>query len=135
MTSRHHLFDPDGLPEAIGFSYGALPEPGRTLHIAGITGHRGDGTIASDLVSQFSEACQSVARVIQAAGGAPHDLVKLTIYTTEIGEYRANLGPLGAAYREVFGKHYPPMALLGIDELFDPEAVVELLAVAVVPAD
>ena len=135
MTSRHHLFDPEGLPAAVGFSYGALAASGRALHIAGITGHRPDGTIATGLVEQFGEACRSVARVIGSVGGAPGDLVRLTIYTTEIDRYRDSLGPLGEAYREVFGKHYPPMALLGIDELFDPSAVVELLAEAVIPDD
>jgi enamine deaminase RidA (YjgF/YER057c/UK114 family) len=57
----------------------------------------------------------------------------MTIYTTDVQGYRDNLVPIGAAYREVFGKHYPPMALIGVTELFDPEAVVELVCVAVVP--
>jgi enamine deaminase RidA (YjgF/YER057c/UK114 family) len=46
--------------------------------------------------------------------------------------YRAHPKELGAAYRDVFGKHYPPMALFGIEELFDPRARVELVCVAVI---
>jgi enamine deaminase RidA (YjgF/YER057c/UK114 family) len=57
----------------------------------------------------------------------------MTIYTTDIEGYRAGLSPIGDAYRGVFGKHYPPMALFGISELFDPAAKVELLCVAVIP--
>jgi enamine deaminase RidA (YjgF/YER057c/UK114 family) len=38
------------------------------------------------------------------------------------------------AYREVFGKVYPPMSLIGVGALFDPDAVVELVAVAAVPS-
>ena len=57
----------------------------------------------------------------------------MTIYTTDIDGYRENLTPLGERYRSVFGKHYPPMALLGVDELFDPAAHLELVCVAVVP--
>jgi enamine deaminase RidA (YjgF/YER057c/UK114 family) len=57
----------------------------------------------------------------------------LTIYTTDIAGYRDDLSPIGGAYRAVFGKHYPPMALIGVSELFDPEAKVELVGVAVVP--
>lgn len=131
--SRHELFDPEGLPPAVGFSYGALPASGRILHIAGLTGHHADGSIADDLVGQFGQACQSVARVIADAGGAPSDLVSMTIYTTDIELYRANLRALGESYRGVFDKHYPPIALLGIGELFDPAALVELVCVAVVP--
>ncbi|HJS72064.1 MAG TPA: RidA family protein [Acidimicrobiia bacterium] len=131
--TRHHLFDPGGLPEAIGFSYGAIPAGGRTVHLAGITGHAQDGSIEDGLVEQFRRACQSVARVIVAAGGEPSDLVSMTIYTTDLPSYRASLEELGEGYRAAFGRHYPPMALLGIDELVDPKAVVELLCIAVVP--
>ncbi len=131
--SRHHFFDPDGMPEAVGFSYGALADNGRTLHIAGMTGHHADGSIDDDLVDQFGVACQSVARVIGEAGGEPSDLVFMTIYTTDVDGYRRQLRPLGERYRNVFGKHYPPMALFGVTELFDPAALVELVCVAVVP--
>lgn len=131
--TRHHLFDVDGLAPASGFSYGAIAGPGRLVHIAGITGHDGDGSIAEDLVSQFEAACTSVRRVISEAGGDPTDLVSMTIYTTDVATYRASLQDLGAAYRSVFGKHYPPMALFGIAELFDPLAKIELVCVAVVP--
>lgn len=131
--SRHHLFDPDGMPPAVGFSYGAVSAGGRLLHIAGLTGHRADGSISDDLVEQFAAACESVAKVIDEAGGAPSDLVSMTIFTTDIGAYRNRLAPIGDAYRAVFGRHYPPMALLGISELFDHNAIVELVCVAVVP--
>jgi enamine deaminase RidA (YjgF/YER057c/UK114 family) len=131
--SRHHLFDPDGMAPAVGFSYGAVSAGGKLLHIAGLTGHLSDGSIADDLVEQFGAACESVAKVIDAAGGDPSDLVSMTIYTTDIDGYRRRLGAIGEAYRAVFGRHYPPMALFGISELFDPNALVELVCVAVVP--
>ncbi len=134
-VSRHQLFDPDGMPPARGFSYGAISAEGRLLHIAGITGHRADQSIEDDIVAQFAQACRSVARVIEEAGGSPTDLVSMTIYTPAIDGYRENLRPIGAAYREVFGRHFPPMALLGVAELFDPNALVELICVAVVPEE
>lgn len=130
--SRHHLFNPDGLTPPFGFSHGALSAEGRTLYIAGQTGHHPDLDIDDGLVEQFAQACRAVAKVIEDAGGAPDDLVSLTIYTTQVGSYRENLGPIGAAYREVFGRHFPPMALMGVAELLDPRAVVELVGVAVV---
>lgn len=131
--SSHRLFDPEGVPPARGFSYGALAGEGRLLHIAGMTGHHADGTIDEGLVEQFAAACSSVARVVEEAGAEVSDLISMTIYTTDIGGYRERLGEIGVAYRAVFGKHYPPMALLGINELFDPAAKVELVCVAVVP--
>lgn len=130
--SRHHLFDPEGMTPAFGFSHGALSSGGRLLHIAGQTGHHPDLTIDDGLVEQFAQACRAVVTVIEEAGGDPDDLVSMTIYTTQVDSYRENLGPIGAAYRDVFGRHYPPMALIGVTELFDPRSVVELVGVAVV---
>lgn len=131
--TRHNLFNPEEMAPASGFSYGAIPAEGNTLYLAGITGHRPDMSISDDMVGQFAAACRSVARVIEDAGGQPGDLVSMIIYTTAIDHYRSRLEALGTAYREVFGRHYPPMALLGVSELFDPKAVVELVCVAVIP--
>jgi enamine deaminase RidA (YjgF/YER057c/UK114 family) len=131
--SDHRFLNPEGMPPARGFSHGAVPTLGNTLYIAGQTGHHQDATIDPGLVDQFAQACRSVADVIAAAGGEPTDLVSLIIYTTDVQGYRDNLGPIGDAYRKVFGKHFPPMALIGVAELFDPEALVELVGVAVIP--
>jgi enamine deaminase RidA (YjgF/YER057c/UK114 family) len=131
--SDHRFLNPEGLHPPHGFSHGAIAARGSTLYIAGQSGHRQDSTIDPGLVDQFAEACRSVARVIDEAGGEPSDLVSLTIYTTDVQGYRDNLALIGAAYREVFGKHFPPMALIGVAELFDPGALVELVGVAVVP--
>ncbi|MGD2044374.1 MAG: RidA family protein [Acidimicrobiia bacterium] len=131
--SRHHLFDPEGMAPASGFSYGAVAAAGRLLHLAGMTGHHADGSIDDGLVEQFAQACSSVARVLEEGGGAPTDLVSMTIYTSDIEDYRSRLREIGEAYQRAFGKHYPPMALFGITELFDPAAKVELVCVAVVP--
>jgi enamine deaminase RidA (YjgF/YER057c/UK114 family) len=131
--SRHRFFNPEGMAPATGFSYGAVPDEGNTLYIAGQTGHYPDLTIDEGIVEQFGQACRSVAGVIEEAGGEPTDLVSMVIYTSDIADYRENLGPIGAAYREVFGKHFPPIALIGVAELFDSKAVVELVCVAVVP--
>lgn len=133
--TRHELFNPDGMAPASGFSYGAVAAGGKTLHVAGMTGHQADSSIDSDLVDQFGAACRSVAKVIGGAGGSPTDLVSMTIYTTVIDEYRARLEEIGEEYRAVFGRHYPPMALFGVGQLFDPAAKVELVCVAVVPDD
>ncbi len=130
--SRHRLVNPGDLAPALGFSHGAVPADGRTIYVAGQTGHYQDMTIDDGIVEQFARACRAVATVIEEAGGAPDDLVSMTIYTTDVTGYQGALGPIGEAYREVFGKHFPPMALIGVAELFDPKAKVELVCVAVV---
>jgi len=132
--SGHRFLNPDGMAPARGFSHGSVPAAGDTLYIAGQTGHHEDMSIDEGLVEQFARACRSVARVIVEAGGSTTDLVSMTIYTTDLAGYRHNLEPIGVAYRNVFGKHFPPMSLIGVPGLFDPRALVELVGVAVVPS-
>jgi enamine deaminase RidA (YjgF/YER057c/UK114 family) len=131
--TRHHLFNPDGMAPARGFSYGSIPVQGRLLYLAGITGHDEEEDIAEDIVDQFGAACRSVVRVVEEAGGTAEDVVSVTIYTSAMEDYRKNLRAIGVSYRSEFGKHFPPMALIGVSELFDPKALVELVCVAVVP--
>lgn len=129
-----HLFvNPPELPEAIGFSHAAVAEPGRIVFLAGQAGHRVDGTIGEDLLDQFAQACRNVAVALTGAGASTTDLVNLHIFVTDVTAYRSFRRQLGEAYREVFGRHYPPMALFGVRELFDPAAQVELVGMAVIP--
>jgi enamine deaminase RidA (YjgF/YER057c/UK114 family) len=47
--------------------------------------------------------------------------------------YRAALRELAPVYRRHFGQHYPAIALIGVAELFDPAAKLELVGTAVLP--
>ncbi|MGH2677446.1 MAG: RidA family protein [Actinomycetota bacterium] len=130
----HELLNPEGLAEPVGFAHAVIPQEGRRVYLGGQTGHRAQGTLAGeDLVTQFDQACANVVTAIRAAGGEPEHLVQLLIFATDVPEYRSLLKDLGVAYRRHFGKHYPAVALLGTPELFDPQAKVELVGVAVVP--
>lgn len=131
--SPHLKVNPEGLPAARGFSYGVVSAPGRLLHLAGITSEVSGEGYPDSLVEQFDMACRGVATVIEDAGGSPSDLVSMTIFVTDVDAYVGELDSLGSTYRAVFGKHYPAMALIGIDRLFDTRALVELQCVAVLP--
>jgi enamine deaminase RidA (YjgF/YER057c/UK114 family) len=131
----HRFVDPPGLPKAIGFSHAAVAQSGKTVYLAGQAGHRPDGTIGLDLLGQFAQACTNVALALEATGASRGDLVYLQIFVIDVGAYRRSRRELGEAYREVFGRHYPPMALLGVNELYDPAALVELVGTAVIPGD
>lgn len=132
-ASPHRNVNPDSLPPPSGYSHATMAAAGTAVHLGGQAGHRPDGSIADDLVEQFDQACANVVEALRAAGGEPEHLVQLTIYATDLGEYRRRLRELGEAWRERFGTHYPAMALIGATELFDADARVELVGVAVVP--
>ncbi len=123
--------NPSNLAPASGFSHGIVTEGGTLLHIAGETGHHQDFSLDEGFVDQFAQACRNVAAVIAEAGGGPTDLVSLTIFSTDVQAYRDSLSDIGIAYRSVFGRHFPAMALIGVTELVDPKAVVEMSGVAV----
>jgi enamine deaminase RidA (YjgF/YER057c/UK114 family) len=93
------------------------------------------GRIAApgDLVAQFSQALANLQAVVAAAGGQMTDIVKLTLFVTDAAAYRALLSPLGAAYRAVFGRYYPAMTLVEVRGLFDPQALIEIEGLAVLP--
>ncbi len=129
----HRNVNPDSLPPPSGYAHATMAAAGTAVYLGGQAGHRPDGSIDHDLVGQFDQACANVLEALRAAGGEPEHLVHLTIYATDVGEYRNRLRELGETWRGRFGKHYPAMALIGTTELFDPEARVELVGVAVVP--
>ncbi len=130
----HKFLNPAGLGPPVGFSHVALPAPGRLVLLAGQTAHQADGTLAGNtMTEQFEAAAANVVTALAAGGARPQDLVWLQIFVVDVDAYRDALGPIGAAWRANFGAHYPPMALFGVSRLYDPEALVELMAIAVIP--
>lgn len=130
----HTVVNPPELAAPVGFAHAVACAAGRTVLLGGQTAQRPDGTIGgATLSAQFDIAMGNMITALRAAGGEPGDLAALTVYTTDVPGYRAALKELGAVYRRHLGRHYPAMALLGVAELFDQEALVELVGVAVVP--
>jgi enamine deaminase RidA (YjgF/YER057c/UK114 family) len=109
---------------------------GEILAIAGQIGWDTEEVIVSDdFALQFRQALANVVAVVEAAGGRPEHLVSLTVYVTDKREYIAALPEVGAAYRELVGKHFPTMALVGVAELLEDRAKVEIQGLAVLPAE
>ena len=131
--SPHRNVNPEALPAPTGYSNATVATPGTVVYLGGQTGHRADGSIPEDLVEQFDRAAGNLVEALRAAAGAPEHVVRIDIYVTDVPSYRRSLDPIGQAYRRHLGKHYPAMALIGVSELFDPRAKVELVATAVVP--
>ena len=130
----HQFLNPEGLAPPVGFSHVAVAAPGRLVFLAGETAHQADGSLAgSTMAEQFAAAAENVAIALAAAGATPADVVSLQIFTADVDAYRSETKAIGAAYRSVFGPHYPPMALFGVTRLYDPDALVELVVTAVIP--
>jgi enamine deaminase RidA (YjgF/YER057c/UK114 family) len=125
------IYNPSDLAPPTGFAHAAAS--GGLVWLGGQTSTDATGAVLhpGDIAAQFARAIQNVARALSAAGSAPEQVVKLTYYVTDVRAYRAALGPIGDAYREVFGRHYPASSLFEVKGLFEPNAMIEIEAIAV----
>ena len=124
--------NPASLPAPRGYSHGTLS--GNTLHLGGQTALDAQMRIVpGGIVEQFRQAFSNVLTTLGEAGGRPEDLVSLTIYLTDIPDYQAHGREIGRVWRELAGPVYPAMAGIGTTALWQPEALVEIVGVAVIP--
>jgi enamine deaminase RidA (YjgF/YER057c/UK114 family) len=130
----HVAINPSSLPAPRGYSHGTLA--GNTLYLGGQTALDQDMRIVpGGIVEQFRQALSNVVATLREAGGRPEDLVSVTIYLTDIPDYQAHGAEIGEVWRELIGPHYPAMAGIGCTALWQREAMVEVLGVAVIPDD
>jgi enamine deaminase RidA (YjgF/YER057c/UK114 family) len=133
--SSHQRIDPEDMPPPRGFSHAVVPASGKTVYLGGQAGHRPDGTLAGPgLMEQLEQALANVVTALRAAGGDPEHLVSVQVFVTDAGAYRARLRDIGGLWRRHLGPLYPAVALVEVSGLFDPDALVELVCVAVVPS-
>ena len=124
--------NPAALPPPSGYSHGTLT--GNTVYLGGQTALDADMRIVpGGIVAQFRQAFGNLITVLRAAGGIPEDLVSITIYLTDIPDYQAHGKEIGRVWRELAGPVYPAMAGIGTTGLWQPEAMIEILGVAVIP--
>jgi len=128
------ILQPPGWARPKGFSNGIVVSGGRTVYIAGQVGWTGEGAWQErGFAGQFRQALANIVAVLAEAGGRPEHLVRLTWYVLDKQEYLASLKEVGAAYRELIGKHYPVMAVLQVSGLVEDRARLEIEATAVIP--
>ena len=124
--------NPPSLPKPSGYSHGTLS--GNTLYLGGQTALDAEMKIVpGGIVEQFRQAFGNVLTTLRAAGGEPGDLVSITIYLTDIPDYQAHGREIGAAWRELAGAVYPAMAGIGTTGLWQTDALIEIVGVAVIP--
>ena len=125
--------NPGELAPPSGFSHAVAASGGRLIFLAGQTAQGADGRIeGGSVLHQFERALANLLSALRAAGGAPEDLVTLTLYLVDIDDYRAHARQAGEVWRRLAGRDYPAMAAIGVHRLWDPEALVEVQGIAVV---
>jgi enamine deaminase RidA (YjgF/YER057c/UK114 family) len=130
--STVRTLQPSGWPKPKGYANGMTAD-GRIVVTGGVIGWDADEKLQPDFIGQVRQTLQNIRDILTEGGAKPEHLVRLTWYVVDIEEYMGNLKELGTAYREIFGAHYPAMALVQVVRLVEPTARVEIEATAVVP--
>lgn len=133
---EHEIVTAPELGEPVGYAHAVVAAPGRMVFLGGQTALMPDGTISgATLPEQFAVAADNVVTALRAAGGQPEDICSMQIFVTDPADYKRHLRELGRLWQERFGRRYPATGLFGVTRLFDDEALIELMAMAVVPLE
>jgi len=123
---------PEGWPRPRGYANGMMAR-GTLVVTGGVVGWDAEERFPAGLVAQTAQVLRNIVAILDAGGAKPEHLMRMTWYVTDIAAYRASLPELGAAYREIIGRHFPAMALVQVVSLVEPDALVEIEATAVIP--
>jgi enamine deaminase RidA (YjgF/YER057c/UK114 family) len=127
------FLNPPGWPRAKGYSNGVAAR-GRIVSVSGMVGWDANGQFQTDdFLAQARQALENIVTVLREGGARPEHIVRMTWYVLDRAEYLAAGRALGAAYREVIGRHYPAMSAVQVAGLMEERARVEIEATAVVP--
>lgn len=129
----HEPLNPATWKRASGYANGIMAR-GRMIFTGGLVGWDADQQFRTDdFAGQVRQVLENIVAVLAEGGAGPQHLVRLTWYVTDKHEYLGALREVGAAYRDVIGRHYPAMALVQVVALVEDRAKVEIEATAVVP--
>ena len=127
------ILHPAGWARAKGYSNG-IAAHGRLVFVGGQVGWNAEQRFESrEFVAQARQALANIVAVLAEAGAGPEHIVRMTWYVVDKQEYVAAARPLGRAYREIMGSHYPAMSAVQVTALMEDAARVEIEATAVVP--
>jgi enamine deaminase RidA (YjgF/YER057c/UK114 family) len=127
------ILQPKGWQQPRGYSNGVAAR-GRLVFVAGMVGWDAECRFQTDdFAGQARQALANVVAVLAEGGAKPEHITRMTWYVTSKREYLASGKAVGAAYRELIGRHYPAMTAVEVSALIEDRAKVEIEVTAVVP--
>ncbi len=127
------ILQPPGWVRPKGYSNG-ISATGKLVVTGGMVGwNHNEEFVAEDLVGQAKQTFKNIAAVLSEAGAAPDHVVRLTWYITDRTEYQNCAKKIGSAHQDIFGKHFPAMAVVEVSALMEDKAKIEIEAMAVIP--
>lgn len=128
------FISPQGWPRAKGYAHG-MTTRGRFVFVAGQVGWNPvtERFETDDFAGQVAQALRNALSILRDAAAEPGHIVRMTWFVTDRNEYSASRSQIGEAYRELLGKHFPPMTVIEVKSLMEERAKVEIEVTAVVP--
>ena len=134
MVTMHHReeYRVEGLAEPISHYTDAV-RAGDVLFISGIVPVDGEGKLVGegDVAEQTRQIFRNMQLVLEAAGCGFDDVVKVVLYLVNVDD-RPVINPVR---KEFFGNARPASTLVEVSALAVPGALLEIEAVAAIPAD
>ena len=113
------------------FSAGVEAPAGRTVYVSGQVAMDAEGAVVGegDVKTQTEKVLENVTVVLEEAGGSLDDVVKVTVFITDMGLY----DEVHEVRRRFFREPYPASSMVEVSALIDTRLLVEVEAVAVIP--
>ena len=128
------ILQPPGWARPKGYSNGIAVKGGTTVYVSGQVAFNEKAVIEEKgFAGQFRQILKNILAVLVEAGGRPEHIVRMTWYVVDRQEYLDAIREVGAAYRELIGRHYPTMAVVQVAGLAEIDARLEIEAIAVIP--
>jgi enamine deaminase RidA (YjgF/YER057c/UK114 family) len=124
------IIRPAGVFNSPNYSH-AIKKTGTPVFVSGQVAidAQGNAVGGGDAAAQTKAALTNLERVVAACGGTLADVVKITVFTTDLG-HRAAIGAARAAF--FTAGEMPASTFVVVASLADPRWVVEIEAVAVI---
>ena len=112
------------------FSSGVEVPSGRTIYVSGQVSMDAEGNVVGegDITAQTETVLEHVKTVVEEAGGGMEDIVKVTVFITDMGLY----DEIHEVRRRYFEEPFPASSMVEVSALVDPRLLIEIEAVAVV---
>jgi 2-iminobutanoate/2-iminopropanoate deaminase len=116
--------------ERSGYSQAVITQGGRTVWLAGHTGavDAAGKSLAGDIDAQVRAVFAALGATLAEAGGKLSDMVTMTVFLTDPRNHRR----FTELRREILGENFPASASIAISHLANPNALLEIQAVAVI---
>ena len=127
------ILQPPGWPRPKGYSNG-ISARGRMIFTAGVVGWDERESFPEHTIhGQFAQVLRNTLAILAEDGAGPEHIVRMTCYVIDRSDYLRCRDEIGAAWREIMGKHYPAMTLVEVKGLVESAAKIEIETTAVVP--